>query len=384
MKMLTSLGSAVGITGTSNKKLYSGRSEWQNDYSNLPDYYQTFYRNYDAVLGRFVGVDPMPESSADLTTYNYAGNNPIVFNDPLGDYSLSPSQFAVIVSNLYKNSTGYGGTYNVSDESYHTFNDDDEMGMLNGIWGAAAAISNLSGGGASGGGASGSAPVTAAEITKNGLLNSGNNIGLSYSNGGMTLWSSNNYLVDNPDYDSNDRYSMKYMPVISSTATYVSFANQGGPGSYPGFRQFAALVIGESSADYPNKAESAGIASVIINRLNAVKESLNDPNWIKKVGTASAYDGVNTARYKISMGLTLDQIAAKYPTQYAGILQAFNNWGTDYGGNANPSYYWTAAGLTSGYAYQQYMAGNMIRNTIGGSTGTTFYAFKVGTWQWTP
>jgi RHS repeat-associated protein len=73
-----------------NKHLYNGGSEWQNDYSNLPDYYQTFYRNYDAVLGRFVGVDPMPESVADLTTYNYAGNNPIRFNDPLGDNVANP------------------------------------------------------------------------------------------------------------------------------------------------------------------------------------------------------------------------------------------------------------------------------------------------------
>ena len=102
---------------------------------------------------------------------------------------------------------------------------------------------------------------------------------------------------------------------------------------------------------------------------------------MNKVGTSSAYNGVETARYKLSMGMSIDQIAAKYPTQFAGILQAYNNWGTDYGGNANPSYYWTAAGFKSGYAYDQYMSGNMIRNTVG---STTFYAFKVGTWQWTP
>jgi len=65
--------------------LYNGGSEWQNDYSNLPDYYQTFNRNYDAAIGRFVGVDPMAESAESMTTYNYSGNNPIMFNDPAGN-----------------------------------------------------------------------------------------------------------------------------------------------------------------------------------------------------------------------------------------------------------------------------------------------------------
>ena len=68
-----------------NKQLYNDGSEWQNDYSNQPDYYQIFYRNYDAALGRFIGVDPQAVVSNGLTPYQYAGNNPIMFNDPLGN-----------------------------------------------------------------------------------------------------------------------------------------------------------------------------------------------------------------------------------------------------------------------------------------------------------
>jgi len=78
-------GSAVGIISTDNKHLYNGGSEWQNDYTNLPDYYQTFNRNYDAALGRFVGVDPIAESAESMTSYQYAGNNPVMMNDPMGD-----------------------------------------------------------------------------------------------------------------------------------------------------------------------------------------------------------------------------------------------------------------------------------------------------------
>jgi RHS repeat-associated protein len=54
-------GTTVAMPATPNKQLYNGGSEWQNDYSNLPNYYQTFNRNYDAAIGRFISADPMPE-----------------------------------------------------------------------------------------------------------------------------------------------------------------------------------------------------------------------------------------------------------------------------------------------------------------------------------
>ncbi|MCP4488106.1 MAG: hypothetical protein GY820_12420 [Gammaproteobacteria bacterium] len=47
--------------------------------------YETFYRNYDPVLGRFNSVDIKSELYASQTPYQFAGNNPIFFNDPLGD-----------------------------------------------------------------------------------------------------------------------------------------------------------------------------------------------------------------------------------------------------------------------------------------------------------
>jgi hypothetical protein len=36
-------------------------------------------------LGKFLQVDPMADKYGSLTTYNYAGNNPVIFNDPNGD-----------------------------------------------------------------------------------------------------------------------------------------------------------------------------------------------------------------------------------------------------------------------------------------------------------
>lgn len=103
-------GSPVATPTTDNKQLYNGGSEWQKDFGNLPDYYQTFYRNYDAALGRFIGVDPQPESSESLTGYNYAGNNPIVYNDPLGN-RLLPLERGLVTNVNPLSEHGVGYTY---------------------------------------------------------------------------------------------------------------------------------------------------------------------------------------------------------------------------------------------------------------------------------
>ncbi|WP_190295309.1 hypothetical protein [Mucilaginibacter rubeus] len=50
--------STMVLPTSPNKNLYNCGSEWQNDYSNAPDYYQTLNRNYDAALGRWIAVDP--------------------------------------------------------------------------------------------------------------------------------------------------------------------------------------------------------------------------------------------------------------------------------------------------------------------------------------
>ena len=77
-----------GYTPTTNpnKKLYNAGSEWQDDIEGLADYYSTFFREYDAIIGRFNGVDPLAEMTDEISTYAYANNNPVMMNDPLADY----------------------------------------------------------------------------------------------------------------------------------------------------------------------------------------------------------------------------------------------------------------------------------------------------------
>ncbi|XHR98263.1 RHS repeat domain-containing protein [Mucilaginibacter sp. UC70_90] len=102
---LTLANSPVATPVTDNKQLYNGGSEWQNDYNNLPDLQQTFYRNYDAALGRWIAVDPVAESAESMTVYQYAGNNPIMMNDPLGD--KLPSEGSGITLDWTTNATPY-------------------------------------------------------------------------------------------------------------------------------------------------------------------------------------------------------------------------------------------------------------------------------------
>lgn len=115
--------SPVGLPSMPNKNLYNGGSEWQNDYNNLPDYYQATYRNYDAVLGRFTGVDPMAEGVERMSTYQYENNNPLMFNDPLGTDATTDilPLFASPADDIMRDNMGHGRGHHMK----HTWHDFD-------------------------------------------------------------------------------------------------------------------------------------------------------------------------------------------------------------------------------------------------------------------
>jgi len=63
-----------------NQYLYNAGSELNEATSN----YEMMYRSYDPAIGRMSGVDPMVNSFASLTPYNYSFNDPVYWNDPSG------------------------------------------------------------------------------------------------------------------------------------------------------------------------------------------------------------------------------------------------------------------------------------------------------------
>jgi hypothetical protein len=62
----------TALPTSSNKNLYNEGSKLQDDFKDEPNFYSTFFREYDLVLGRINGVDPMAEKYADITPYNYS------------------------------------------------------------------------------------------------------------------------------------------------------------------------------------------------------------------------------------------------------------------------------------------------------------------------
>ena len=135
-------GSPVATPAVPNKNLYNGGSEWQNDYTNQPDVYQTFNRNYDPAIGRFMGVDPEPESAASMTNYQYAGNNPVMMNDPAGDnpkpYPLIPGRNSPNPLVFYMPTPGSGGGSNDFDSWGDDLGDpgDDDFGYATPVGGS--------------------------------------------------------------------------------------------------------------------------------------------------------------------------------------------------------------------------------------------------------
>ncbi|HEY8937363.1 MAG TPA: RHS repeat-associated core domain-containing protein, partial [Cyclobacteriaceae bacterium] len=66
-----------------NKYLYNKGSERQDDLG--LNVYQTHFRFLDPAIGRWWQVDPKTDQQYDLSAYNSMNNNPILYNDPLGD-----------------------------------------------------------------------------------------------------------------------------------------------------------------------------------------------------------------------------------------------------------------------------------------------------------
>ena len=73
-----------------NQYLYNAGSELNEATSS----YDMMFRSYDPAIGRMSGVDPMVNSFASLSPYNYSFNDPVYWNDPSGASPWDDSPYA--------------------------------------------------------------------------------------------------------------------------------------------------------------------------------------------------------------------------------------------------------------------------------------------------
>jgi RHS repeat-associated protein len=72
--------------GTIQNRYKSNGGNMYEDEGEL-NYSNTFFRKYDAQVGRFTGIDMMAEECADVNPYHFGYDNPVMFSDPSGALS---------------------------------------------------------------------------------------------------------------------------------------------------------------------------------------------------------------------------------------------------------------------------------------------------------
>jgi RHS repeat-associated protein len=128
-----------------NPYRFNAGSELEEDGVN---YYNTFYRKYDAQIGRFTGVDMLSEVGFSQSPYHFGENNPITFNDPTGALkAVNPASFnnaGDLLKYIQENgisgfdyefiswSFSFSGTAGPSPLSSLTYSNDVSVGTKNG------------------------------------------------------------------------------------------------------------------------------------------------------------------------------------------------------------------------------------------------------------
>jgi RHS repeat-associated protein len=114
-------GKALKALYPENKYRFNKGSELQNkefcDGSGL-ELYSTNYRLFDPQLGKFRQIDPLSNLAFNYSPYTFANNNPIRFNDPLGDTVWDVMQAAIVTPANNRDETfqwfGWSSTINTN------------------------------------------------------------------------------------------------------------------------------------------------------------------------------------------------------------------------------------------------------------------------------
>lgn len=184
----------------------------------------TTYRVHDAALGRWWQIDPKAEYLYGLSPYNSMGNNPILHNDPEGDFFLSDKiyEFQKFISPIaYKVNVGIGS------EGFHR-GIESSLGLPKSLpfsYRFHSGISFYSG--AYDGGACGTVRTSGREVTYFGLLNLSSTTYTSQSSDGTnTSQTTGTIALGNPF--NNIKYENDYQPDLLNKLAIGFDLNDGG------------------------------------------------------------------------------------------------------------------------------------------------------------
>jgi len=109
-----------------NKDMFNSASE----YNAKLDLYETFFRQYDPAIGRFNGVDMMAAKYHSMTPYQFAFNDPVMMNDPLGAdpnwlYDMAMAMYDATPDGTNNTWTNQGDGVFTSGSNGSTFNAHD-------------------------------------------------------------------------------------------------------------------------------------------------------------------------------------------------------------------------------------------------------------------
>jgi RHS repeat-associated protein len=97
--------------------LFNGGSELERGLD--IGWYHTIFRDYDPSIGRFIQIDPLTDFFPGITSYSFAFDNPVSYDDPDG---LAPMWFLQLRANLkqaWYNVTGRGNQHAIIHGKNH-------------------------------------------------------------------------------------------------------------------------------------------------------------------------------------------------------------------------------------------------------------------------
>lgn len=365
MKAITS---AAAIKQQARYKFNAG-TELEDNFD--VNYYETYFRQYDAQIGRFTGVDALAEKTIGISTYQFGNNNPVLFNDPTGAMAdAKPKGPPTIYNDIDKF---------VKSSMYHN-HWWDEMGFFD--------MERNGGGWGSGGGFWSSAAnflQLAKYIANNGLGidgifdesgNAADALRWTFDNNGNTTSLSELSSTSMMLYTAEGQWNISLDGSNTNFASNVSYNTN----ERDRFKQFIAIVAGESSN---NLGEAAGIGSVIFNRMKFVNTNFAE-DFVSDIGGKGQFDAIGGTIYNQIMNMTWSEIASETNTYATRISGAF--WslfgGIDF---SNGAYFWNAtwqknSNVNIGSNWRAYNAGTFVITTQIG--GTTFFKYTDSNKHW--